>query len=724
MDDLNAASLDDVKGWFRTYYGAANATLVVAGDVNPEAVREQVEEYFGPIPPGPPLARQEVWIAPRRGTHREVMQDRVPQARLYKVWNIPEFGTVDGDYLGLVADVLASGKSSRLYRRLVYEDQIASDVSASADLNEIGGRFYIIATARPEESLSKVEAALDEELQKFLAHGPTTDELDRIKAQNIAGFLRGLERIGGFGGKSDILAENQVFTGSPDHYRVSLRRVREATTHELQEAASRWLSDGAYVLEVQPFPEYKIVRDTVDRSLLPVPVLKPEVKFPELQRATLPNGLKVVLARRPALPLVDFTLVFDAGYAADPSAVPGMAKLTLNLMKAGTATRDALQIDDRLARLGATLETSSTLDSSSVSLSALKANLDPSLDLFADVVLHPSFPTAQLERLRQLQLDAIHQEESEPASLALRVLPPLIYGSNHAYGIPLTGSGTTKAVENLSRADMERCYQTWLKPNNATLIIAGDTTIGEISPKLERLFGGWKPGPVPAKNLATVAPAPAPALYLIDRPGAIQSAIFAAELAPPKSNKAEIAIETMNNILGGTFTSRINMNLREDKHWSYGVHSSLIPARGQRLFLVSAPVQTDKTRESVAELQRELDDLVGSRPITPDELAKAQKDQALKLAGAWETLGHVAHSVAEMVTFGLPSDYFTRYPEEVAHLTVSDVEAAGREVVHPKQLVWVVIGDRAKIEPGLRTLGFPAIRELDEHGQTELAKAK
>ena len=271
---------------------------------------------------------------------------------------------------------------------------------------------------------------------------------------------------------------------------------------------------------------------------------------------------------------------------------------------------------------------------------------------------------------------------------------------------------------------METFYQTWLRPNNATLIIAGDTTIEEILPKLERLFGKWKAGPVPAKNLAAVAPAAASTLYLIDRPGAIQSAIFAAELAPPKSDRADIAMETMNNILGGTFTSRINMNLREDKHWSYGVHSSLVPARGQRLFLVSAPVQTDKTKESVAELQRELNNLVGSRPITPDELAKAQKDQTLKLAGAWETLEHVAHSVAQMVTFGLPDDYFTRYPEKVTELSVSAVEGAARTVVHPKQLFWVVIGDRAKIEPSLRELGFHDVRVLNEHGQALLARGK
>ena len=259
-----------------------------------------------------------------------------------------------------------------------------------------------------------MESAIDEELQKFIAKGPTADELERIKAQNFAGFLRGIERIGGFGGKSDILAENQVFTGSPDHYRVSLQRVRAATTGELQDAARQWLTDGAYSLEVQPFPHHEITRDTVDRSNLPVPQLTPKVSFPDLQRATCSNGLKVILARRPTLPLVNLTLLFDVGYAADQFATPGTAKLTLNLMKAGTVTRDALRIDNELARLGATLETSSSLDSSSVSLYALKGNLEPSLDLFADVVLHPSFPATELERYASCNSTRFARKRASP----------------------------------------------------------------------------------------------------------------------------------------------------------------------------------------------------------------------------------------------------------------------------------------------------------------------
>ena len=716
MDDLNAASLDDVRTWFKTYYGAANATLVIAGDVNPQETLAKVEKYFGDIPSGPPLTRQEAWIAKRTGTHRQIAQDRVPQARLYKVWNIPPYGSADGDYLALAADVLAGGKSSRLYKRLVFDEQIASGVEAAAELSEIGGRFYIIATARPGVPLEKVERAVDEELAKFLAHGPTADELQRVKSQSLAGFVRGIERIGGFGGKSDLLAQNQVFLGDPVAYQTTLRRVREATAEDLQTAAKTWLSDGAYVLEVRPFPQFTTTTSTVDRSQLPVPVIAPKVAFPPLQTTALANGLKVVLAERHAVPLVNLTMQLDAGYASDQFASPGTAKLAMSLLDEGTQHRTALQISDELERLGATLGTGSDLDTSSVTLSALKENLGPSLDLFADVLLHPAFREADFARVQKQQLDAIQREQSEPKSLALRVVPRLLYGAGHAYSTPFTGSGDAVSVAQLIAADAQEFYQTWFKPNHATLIVVGDTTLAELTPKLETLFASWKPGDVPHKNLG-VMPSPAkPAVYLIDRPGSLQSVIVAADLAPSRANPDETAIATLNHILGGSFTSRLNMNLREDKHWSYGVRSSLVAARGPRPFLIVAPVQTDKTKEAAAELSKELKTIVGSQPPTADELAKAQQDETLTLAGRWETSAAVANSIAELVHFDLPADYFTKYPEAVRALKTEDLRRAAGEVVHPDRLVWVIVGDRAKIEPGLRESGLGQIHVLNADG--------
>jgi zinc protease len=717
MEDLNAASLEDVKEWFRTYYGTANATLVVAGDLETQAVREKVEKYFGDIPSGPPIAKHQAWIAKRSGSHRQIAQDRVPQARIYKVWNMPESGAPDSDYLNLVSDVLSSGKSSRLYKRLVYDEQIASDVAASVDINEIGGRFVIRATARPGESLDKVERAIDEELARFLESGPTAEELQRVKTQFLAGFIRGVERIGGFGGKSDILAMNQVFSGRPDFYQVTLKTTSEATAQNLQRAANAWLKDGVYILEIHPFPQYATIKTEVDRSKLPVPTITPEVKFPELQHAQLPNGLKIILAERHSVPLISFNLLFDAGYAADQFTSPGTAKLSMNMLDEGTKSRTAIQISDELAQLGAALSTGADLDTSSVRLSALKANLDPSLDLFADVILNPSFPEADFKRLQKQQLDAIRREKSEPNSMALRVLPRFLYGENHAYSTPFTGSGTEESVAKLGRVDADKFYQTWFKPGNATLIVVGDTTLTEIKPRLEKLFNSWPTGTVPKKNIGPVKDRPKSVVYLMDRPGSIQSIIFAGGIAPPKANPHEIAIETMNNILGGTFTSRLNMNLREDKHWSYGVHSVLASARGERPFIVVAPVQTDKTKESVVEVEKELRGILDKQPIAEEELAKAQKSQTLELAGEWETIGSVSSSIAQIIRFGLPEDYFKTYPEKVLALKLPDVTSAAAEIIDLKSLVWVIVGDRDKIETGLRELGFGEIQLIDTDGK-------
>src|SRR5580692_1628482 len=406
MADLDAASFKDVQEWFKTYYGPSNIVIVLAGDIDVKTAREKVEKYFGSIPAGPPITHQQVWIAKMSGVHRAVTQDRVPLPRIYKVWNVPQFGSADADYLDLVSACLGQGKTSRLYKRLVYDDQIASDVAVGMDAKEIGGQFSMQVTARPGHNLDEVEKEIDEELARFLKDGPTQQELQRVKTQYVASFVRGLERIGGFGGKSDRLAQYAVFTGNPDGYKITLKRVRQATADDLRAAAKNWLADGVYIAEVLPFPDYKTATNDADRSKAPALGAPPELKLPKLQRAALSSGLKVILAERHDVPLVNFWLVVDAGYAADQFAPPGTAKLMATLLIDGTRTRSALEINDQAAMLGAELGGYSNLDFSFVGLSALKEKLDPSLDLFSDVILNPSFPQTDFSREQKLQLDA------------------------------------------------------------------------------------------------------------------------------------------------------------------------------------------------------------------------------------------------------------------------------------------------------------------------------
>lgn len=716
MEDLTAASLEDTQEWFKTYYGPANTVLVLAGDIDLETARKKVEHYFGDIPAGPPIARFEHWIPKILGTRRQKVSDRVPQARVYKVWNTPAYGEADTTRLELVSRVLGSGKTSRLYKRLVYDDQSATDLSVFVDPREISGQFRIVATAKPRGDLDAIERAIDEELARLQATGPTSAELQRAKAGYLSDFMRGLERIGGFGGKSDVLAMNQTYRGDPDFFQSVLAEVRKASVTDLQSAAKAWLGPDVYILQVHPYPSFETSSSGADRTKVPEPSAPEDAKFPELQRTELANGLKIILAERHAVPFIIFNLLVDAGSAADKTENAGRARLTMRMLDEGTKKRSALQISDELAELGASLDAYSGLDSSSVRLSSLSATVDRALDIYTDIILHPSFPEADFKRLQKQLLAGIQQEQVEPVGMALRVLPRMLYGRDHAYGTPLTGSGTEASVQKLTPADLESFHETWFKPNNSTLIIVGDTTLAEIKPALEKHFAEWTRGAVPSKNIRTVEPAQNAALYLIDRPDSLQSVILAGHLAPPKSNPDEIAIETLNTLLGGTFTSRMNMNLREGKHWSYGAFTFLWPARGQRPFIAYAPVQTDKTKESLIEMDKELRAIRSEQPVSEKELASAQKNLTLQLPGAWETSDAVVSCLADLVAFRLPEDYYATYPKKIRALTIKDVRTLAQTLVHPDQLAWVVIGDRAKIERGIRELGWGEVQVVDAEG--------
>jgi zinc protease len=717
MSDLDAASFADVQEWFKTYYGPSNAVIVLAGDIDLKTAKEKVEKYFGNIPPGPPVVHQQAWIAKMNGTHREVTQERVPLGRIYKVWNVPQFGSADSDYLDLVSAVLGSGKTSRLYKRLVYDDQIASDVTIYNDSREIGGQFVIQVTARNGHTAAELENPIDEEMARFLKEGPTQDEMERVRTEYLAAIVRGLQRIGGFGGQSDLLAQFEVFTGDANNYKVTLKRIQDATADDVKAAAVRWLTDGQLVAEVNPFPDYAAgTGAAVDRSKPPAVGAATDAKLPKLERTTLPNGLKVILAARLGSRLVNAWLTADAGFAADQFATPGTTLLMTTLMRDGTSTRSALQISDEATKLGAELTTISGLDLSYVRLSALKAKLDPSLDLWADVILNPSFPEADFKREQKLQLDGIQAEQDEPFAAAERVMSRAIYGTASAYGNPPSGSGTTASVQKITRDDLVKFYDTWFRPNNCTVIITGDTTLAEIMPKLEKLFGNWKQGTVPAKKLP---PANLPAkatVYIVDKPGAGQSMLVAGLVTVPPNTPNEIAIEAMNDAFGGQFGARLNMNLREDKHWTYGAQSLAMGARGQREYLAVAPVQSDKTKESLVEMNKELRAILADRPISADELTHVQEDEILKLPGSMETLDSVSTDIGSLLRFQWPDNYFDTMPAKIRALTTNDVNAAAKQVIHPDNLTWVIVGDRAKIEAGVRELNLGEIKHVDADG--------
>jgi predicted Zn-dependent peptidase len=709
MADLTAASLDDVKEWFRTWNTPNNAVLVLAGDIDAATARPLVEKYFGDIPAGPPIKRMKDNVPEHVNVRRAVMQDRVAQARVYRVWVAP--GRTDSvtPSLDVAAAVLAGGNSSRFYNDLVRDKKLATGVRGYVQAHESASFFQLEADVAPGVDHKLVDARVDELVNQFLAEGPTADEVARVATRAVSGTIRGLEQVGGFGGKAATLAEGALYAGDPGFYKVELQRYADATPAGVQAAARRWINDGAFALTVLPYGSPQAAAQGADRSKLPAVTAGKDLDFPDVERTQLSNGIPLVFARRATVPVVNLSMTFDAGIAADSRAKPGVGNLTMSLLDEGTTRRTALQIAEEAERLGASIGMGSDVDTSRVAMSALKVNLAPSVDLWADIVRNPTFQPAEIERLRGITLARIDNELDQPQALALRVLPPLLYGTGHPYGVPLTGSGTPDGVRAATRDDLAAYHATWLRPDNATIFVVGDTSLAEVTPLLERAFGDWRAPAAPkgSKRFTTAAPPAASRIVLIDRPGAPQSFILGGTPLPVTGRDDPLTLLAANEVLGGSFLARINSNLRETKGWSYGAYTNVRGALEQMPFMIQAPVQTDKTADSIKEIIAELRAYRGPRLTTPEELNRVVQGNVRSLPSSYETAAAVLSSLERNKIYGRPDDYQEKLSDRYRAQTAAQFDAAIKQYIDPDQLVWVVVGDRAKIEADLKTLGLP-----------------
>lgn len=708
MEDLNAASLDDVKAWFAEYYGASNAVVSIAGDIKPDEAYAKVLKYFGDIPSGPATPKKGAWVA--KMTERRELQlfDRVPQERVIYVYNVPEYGQEALERLRLAASVLGTGKNSRFFKRLVYTDQIATSANVFVDEGEIGSQLYIMADAVVGVPLSRVEAAIEEELASFLAQGPTADELVRARMSYFADRVSRLERVGGFGGKSDLLARNEVFLGDPGAYKRLHDAFASASAGEVLQTANEWLRGGVFVMRVSPEDTHTITKSDADRSKLPDVGDAPDLTLPPLQRATLSNGMKLVVAQRHDIPVVQARFYTQAGFATDFGGKAGTARLAMDVLDEGTTQRGGLELAAELERLGASLSSGASLDDAGVNMSVLTPNLARGFDLLAEVVTTPAFADDEIERRRALLLASIEQEKSRPMNMAQRLLGPALFGAEHPYGTPLTGSGTVESVKSITREDLVQWHQRWVHPENATLIVVGDTTLETATAAAEAAFGAWKVDAASAAVPQATVQRNGTRLLLIDKPGAEQSMIVAGNVYGTRRDVDPISAEAMNQAIGGSFMSRINMNLREDKHWSYGARSFLFETQQQQAYAVFAQVQSDKTAESIVEIQKEIAGYLGERPMTEVELERIKSNNTRKLPGQNETTGRLLGSVDEIVRFGLPDDYYNTFVSRVNALTADQTHATARAVIQPENFVWIVVGDLSKIEAKVRALNLSA----------------
>ena len=715
MEDLNAATLDDVKEWFETYYGPTNAVIALAGDIDLETAKIKVQEYFGDIQAGPPLTKPKKWIAKRTEQTREVMEDNVPQTRIYKVWNVPEDGTAEAQALDLASSTLAGSKNSPLYQELVYKTGLATGVSAFYYGREIAGLFIISATVAPGQDVNKVENVIDATLQKYLKTGPNSKLLKNTKTSTIAGLTNGLQRIGGFGGKSDILATYQTLYGDAGAFKKILAMYLDTSSNDVKKAANKWLSSGDYVLTIVPAAKTSVIESLVDRSKgIPYPTEKLSYSFPTIKSAILENGSKLVLAERNDLPLVQLEIVFNNGYAIESDNELGLVNFTMSMVDEGTDKYNSLEFAEMQESLGSGIGFGSSIDTTYASMSSLKVNLEKTLDLFKEGLLNPTFPQVELDKVKKRWLAGIDQELNSPASMANREIRTLVYGSGHPYA-KASSSGVKSTVKNFTREDLQGMYAKLTNPNDATFIVTGDISLADATELLNKKFSNWKsPDKAIAQvDLFNVNDQSSPRIFLIDKPGAIQSYILAAQLLPPTNSDDDILIDYMNYAIAGSFTSRLNMNLREDKSWSYGVRTSTGYSQGQRLMRMTAPVQTDKTAPAISEILREYNEYINSSPINKEELSKIKNARTLRLPGQYETLGALLGGIEDIVKYNRDFDYLDTIADKRNSIKLEDVQSATTKYLDTNKWTWVIVGDLNEIENPVRDLNIGPVKVIE-----------
>ena len=755
LEDLSAASLDDMKNWFTDHYGPNNAVLVLAGDINAAQAKPLVEKWFGSIKRGKDVAPVNAPVPTLEKPVKIVMKDKVPTTRIYRNWVVPGLADPDANALFIGMSALGGLSSSRLDNILVRQEQ--SVVGASAYMIPFmhGSLINIQADVKPGGDADAVAKRLDEILADYIATGPTAEEVQRVAASNIAQQIDGLEQVGGFGGKAVALAEGQLYVGDSNFYKKELERLATTKPEAVKAAMQKWLTRPVLEIRVEPGEReaYKEVaagsgsrtgtltspafyappgtEDMVaaaplafqDRSTFPEPTGTPALDFPTVEETTLGNGIKVFFARRAAVPTVRVAVSFNAGYAADPADKRGIASMMSTMMLEGTQTLTSTKLAETEEKLGADVNVGSSLDRTVASLRAVKPNLGLSLDLLADVIKNPAFANNELERVRVQQLTRIKSENNQPQGIAVRRMPPLLYGNAHPYGGPQTGSGYAETVAAITRTDIANFHQSWIHPAKAKIFVVGDTTLKEIKPMLEQRFGKWKPKATaaPAKNFSAAIPTPESKILLIDRPNSPQSLVLAGVVLDAKGSDDLLTLRAANEVFGGDFLSRINMDLRETKGWSYGVRSQVNGAEDRVPFYMFAPVQTNQTGPSVKVLMDQLKDFNGAKPVTAEELEKTIKGNVLELPGSYEQSSAVLGQMQADRLYKRSFDYAETLAGKYNALTAKALNDEMRAKVDPSKITWLVVGDAAKVKPQLEALGLP-IEMVTEAANTIASK--
>lgn len=726
--DIQSATLSDVKDFFKRYYAPNNATLAIVGDIDRAKTKKAVERYFGGFQRGPRLAAEPVRSAPIEAERRVVVADRIELPKVLIGWHTPKIYTAEDFALSLAGQVLGGGKSSRLYRSLVYEKQIAQDVAAYQFSLQLGSVFIVEATARPGHGVEDMQAAIDAEIERLRAAPPSAEEMLRARNTIETTLISGLEKVGAL---ADTLNHYNHYTGDPGYFARELAQYRSTSREQVHAAAREFLPKAKRVVVHGVPGEPKLAPDVPVPPAPPAPppveavnkdqpwraeaprAGKPKApRLPSGQTFRLANGLTVIHHRSGTLPLASAVLVLDKGSAANPVDHPGLADFTATMLDEGTGRRSSHQIADEVALLGATLSASASPDAISVELSSLKKNFEPGLGLLADVVLNPAFPNEEVERQRLSRLGQLALSRDDPAAVAATASVAALFGRRHPYGY--TQLGTEGSIKATQRDHLAAFWQKHGAPGNAALVLTGALSRAEAETLAQKYFGKWPPGSPEAVTPGQPAPTAA-RLVIVDKPGAPQTALRITGPGPSRDTADYPALEVLNAALGGLFTSRINLSLREDKGFTYGANSRFLYRRHAGQFQVATSVRTDVTAPAVGEILAEIEGLK-KKPVEGDELKRARDAELLSLPGQFETRLNVAASLATTFVYRLGADYFARLPELLRKVDAGAVKAAEEKHLSRSELIVIAVGDRAKIEQELAALRLAPVEYRDVDG--------
>ena len=708
-EDLDAATLDDVKSFFRRFYAPSNASLAIAGDFDPDEARRLVERYFGDLEPGPAINRVGRMDSDLRGSVSISMHDSVQLPRLYLAWPTPPDFDDDQPALDLLAAVLGAGKSSRLHRTLVHERQIARDASVYHHAQEIAGEFLVQITVNPGQSVEEVEAVAREEIGRVASEPIGEAELASVMNRTELQYVRLLERLGGFYGRADLLNYFNTYTSDPDRINRELDRYRGVSADDIRRVAGSTLNETFVRLTVLPERRLTSAASVVDRSVMPAAAAAPRFGPPSARSLGLSNGMKILYLPKPGLPLVSYGLLLRAGSTTDPADRPGIADMTASMLPEGTSVRSSRQIADEMEMLGSGLGSEIGREFVMLASETLESNWERSLEIMSDVARNPTFPDEELDRVRDQRLTDLRRIGDSPVAVAARASRALFYGPTSPYGHP--GSGTEESVRAMGRDVLRAHHERLYGPAAATLLVVGDFSDEEVLARAEACLGDWN-----AAGLAPCGPAdhlPAgvdtPTIYLADKPGAAQSVIRAGHLTVERGHPDYFPLTLLNYVFGGHFAARLNMNLRQDKGYSYGYMSSIEWSTRVSALAAGGAVQTAVTAEAVAETLDEFSGIAGDRPVTEDEFHAARDGYLRALPSQMETHGQLLNQLVGMAVFDLPNDYLSRISDGVREASLDDLRRVAAERVDPRRLKLLVVGDGEVIEPGLRKLGLPII---------------